>query len=87
VNAPKTFAARQLIKRIETLIGELDVELRLNTQRRHLDVRLELLGIKFGQLMALHGNAHTHETQALEREIETITRRCEARPTLRVAAP
>ena len=83
MKADLVFKARKLRKRIETLMGELDVEIRLGTHRRHLDVRIELIDVKFHQLMAIHRNAHTEETKALEAQIEETARRVEARPNLR----
>lgn len=82
MRADLVFKARQLRKRIETLMGELDVEIRLGTHRRHLDVRVELLGVKFHQLMQIH-KSHSLETKTLEAQIEETVRRVEARPNLR----
>lgn len=76
--------ARKVVREIETLIGHIDVELRLGTARRHLDPRVELLGYKMRRLMFLQHNGHTVESLAIERRIEEVTRRVESLTELKV---
>lgn len=81
---PLRLRAQQLSERFTLRLQQVDLECRLGTARRNLDVLLELCDLQLQNLVALTGG--TVQTRAFERDLEEARRKVESRWHLRVVS-
>ena len=84
MNAPRRLRAQHLADRFSFRVQQVDLELRLGSPRRALDVLLEHCQLLLESLVLLTGG--TVQTRAFENDLEEARRKVESRWHLRVVS-